>query len=106
MKTLRLANLCAQAVLDFHGQRLSEIVESIFVVVIRLLVPAYAVNMMFRVDMDCMEVKMLLLEDYITFILLKYIHNYICLHRETKNQFMNLVLQFCGYLCRGCFQCM
>ena len=49
---------------------------------------------MFRVDTDCMKIKMILLEDYITFILLKYIHNYICLHRETKNQFMNLVLQF------------
>jgi hypothetical protein len=41
---------------------------------------------------------MILLELSITFILLKYIQNYICLHRETKIQFVNLVLQFRSYL--------
>lgn len=55
--------------------------------------------MTFRVDTDCMEVRMILLELYVTFILLRYIQNYICLQREAKNQFMNLVLQFRSYLC-------
>jgi hypothetical protein len=38
--------------------------------------------MIFRIDSDCVKVRMMLLELYITFILLKYVQMYRCMFTQ------------------------